>query len=84
MGDMILEVLTGVTGLHDVHEKPSLLLAAGWRAKCIQRHCVRELLFCLTQGPKLALLEEALDGDLETLGSVSRLAAWYSDKSTQL
>lgn len=82
MGDAILEVLTGVTGLHDVHEKPSLLLAAGWRAKCIQHHCVHELPLCLTQGPELAALEEALDGDLGTLGSVSRLAAWYSDKST--
>lgn len=73
MGDLILEVLTGVTRLHDAHETPSLLLAAGWRAKCLQCHCVRELPLCLTQGPKLVRLEEVLDGDLGTSGSVSRL-----------
>lgn len=57
------------------------LLQDGWPSlpKAI---CLHEHLLCLTQAPKLATVEEARDWDSGTLGSVPRLAAAYSHKST--
>lgn len=42
-GHTILEALAGLTKPHAMHEKPGLLLAAGWRARFIQSHHDPEL-----------------------------------------